>query len=210
MRRNRQPGKRYELWKSNNGIIDIRVCLKSDRSREEGKPYFYASVEDEGFQDEQLHSLKYKINEYFKAKLEMKALPFILIYKDDSHWRYEDHAIFDITFNRYFFAEHPTAGEKFFKFEPTYPEGKSIRDIPNDDILEGTPGNETRTGHDAKRIPYTPLKWRCLIELKRKHDEVKERLEELLSSDDVDKFLGTLSLNLIENIAQPETSTLDK
>ncbi len=194
--RNRLPGKKYEKWMSLGGEVEVRINPASKDG------VFQVYADGEWFSDNDLDRLKGAINRHYHANIVLEYSPVIVIVRDGDKTRWGKNILFNIIFERYFVAEHPTVGKQYFCFEVKWPHGHSHFDIPAREILAGEPGAKThrieKFRGTEKIIPYTPDKWACLVKLMEKHNEIKQRVEEVLQSDELEDLLERISLNLIE------------
>jgi hypothetical protein len=188
-------GKRYEKWQSPGGEVDIRVFDESPEG------VFAACVEAQWFRSNSVSELKRKINAFRNARQVLQWEPVIVIVRDRDpiSARNTSNVLFDVKFERYFKSVNEHRGKEYKSFE-----------VPGDarTVLQGSPGYNTSPTNafrgTVREIPYTPKKWLCLMGLLAKHNEIKARLEEALSSDEVEDLLETLTLGLIEHRPKEE------
>ena len=187
----RRIGKKYSVVKIEGRDVVIRI---SDCAADGP---FFAWVDARLYKAAGVEELVRQIQKVIVINVE--KVPMIAVYPGD-HPR-----IFNLSFERYFIGEHPFHGRQYFSFD--HPSGSWLQ---KDDVLEGVPGRPCSTPYcrgnhpPLKLLPYTPALWLSLVELQRQFLEMRNRVEELLSGENAEAALTTMSVRLIENKSDGE------
>lgn len=180
-----REGKKYEVAEIDGRKVEIKISGKAENGP------FFAYVEGKRYQGPDVELLKEEILKEVIANYEKEPVIALTLGENVKG------ELFGLKIERFYAGDHPIKGRQFFMFSP---KDKSF--LYDDDLLGEcgvkSHGPSTWSRDTLRIIPYTTERWSALQRLKKQYREMKDRVEELLSGDQVEAIIDMGSMKLLE------------